>query len=176
MIFYQNDLTDLPRKLALYSSDYDSFKLVPDAGTINFKVLRTSPGQVQELIRSLYVLAYRVKDLLALRQLPHMGRLEAELSEATGEWRELIEEWFRQRARDPRRAMELTAGLPARVAQLEPHIEESFAQVDKSAFSAKDRENFYRLLSSYRSLTQALTDHARVASTFDWPRWREMRF
>ncbi len=176
MVFFQSDLTELPRKAANYTSEYDSFKLVPEAGTINFKELQTSPGQVQELIRSLFLLAYGVKDLIAVRQLPGMVDVEEQLSEATGEWRQLIEEWFRQRAENPKRAMELTADLPARLADLESHIEEAFAQVDRSAFSAQDSEYLYRLLSSYRSLSEAVINHVRIADTFDWPRWRETRF
>ena len=176
MVFYQADLTDLPRRLGLYSSDYDSFKLTPDAGTIDFKVLQTSPGQVQELLKSLYLLAYRVKDLIAVRQLPRMDRVEEQVSEATGEWRQLIDEWFRLRAQNPRRAMALTAGVPARLADLESRIDEAFARVDKTAFSAEDSENFYRLLNSYRGLSAAIINHVRVADGFDWQLWRELRF
>ncbi len=72
--------------------------------------------------------------------------------------------------------MDLTRDLPARLAKLEPHIDEAFARVDQSGLSAEDRENFYILLTSYRRLSEAMVNHARVAAEFDWPLWRQMRF
>ena len=55
-------------------------------------------------------------------------------------------------------------------------MDEAFARVDQGALSAEDRENFYRLLSSYRGLSEAVINHARIADKIDWPRWRETRF
>ncbi len=176
MAFYQNDLADLPRKCALYASAYDSFKLVPGSATIDYKTLGTTPDRVQELLMSLYLLAYRVKDLVAARALPRMDAVEKQLMDEKEDWLQLIEEWFRHRAADPTAAMLPIADLPARLAGLEPRIDEAFARVDTGAFSAEDSENFYRLLSSYRSLSEAMANHARIAEEFDWPRWRENRF
>ncbi|MDJ0951589.1 MAG: FUSC family protein [Alphaproteobacteria bacterium] len=176
MAFYQNDLADLPRKCALYASAYDSFKLIPGSKTIDYKTLGTTPEQVQELLTSLFMLAYRVKDLVAARALLRMDVVEDQLMEEKQEWLQHIEEWFRRRATDPAKAMEPVADLPAWLNRLEPRIEEAFARVDKRAFSAQDSENFYRLLNSYRGLSEAVVNHARVAEGFDWPRWREMRF
>ncbi len=176
MAFYQNDLADLPRKCALYASAYDSFKLVPGSATIDYKTLGTTPDKVQELLMSLYLLAYRVKDLVAARALPRMDAVERQLMDEKEDWLQLIEDWFRGRAANPSRPTEPVADLPARMARLEPRIEEAFARVDTSAFSAEDSENFYRLLSSYRGLSEAMANHARIAQGFDWPRWRENRF
>ena len=176
MIFAQNDLADLPRKCALYASPRDTAKLVPGAATIDYKTLGTTPDKVEELLMSLFLLAYRVKDLVAARALPRMDAVDRQLLEEREEWLQLIEEWFRRRAADPTAAMEPVADLPARLARLEPRIDEAFARIDTSAFSAEDSENFYRLLSSYRGLSEAMASHARIAAGFDWPRWRENRF
>ena len=176
MDFYQNDLSDLPRKCALYASAYDSFKLIPNSGTIDYKALSTTPEKVQELLMAVYLLSYRVKDLVEARELPRMDEVESELLQGKQEWLELTEEWFRLRAADPAEAMDLTRDLPARLAKLEPHIDEAFARLDQSGLSAEDRENFYILLTSYRRLSEAMVNHARVAAEFDWPLWRQMRF
>jgi hypothetical protein len=176
MVFLRNDLSDPPRKMALYSSDYNSFKLIPEAGTIGFKAVGTTKEQVQEMVMSLFVLSYRVKDVVAARELPRMDVVEQALMDEKLEWHQLIEEWFRRQAGGLGQAMEPSADLPARLASLEPRIDEAFARIDKGAFSALDSENFYRLLSSYRGLSEAVINHARVADGFDWPRWRETRF
>lgn len=176
MVFFQNDLLDLPRKCALYASPNDSAKMVPGAATINYKALGTTPDKVQELLMSLFLLASRVKDLLAARALPRMDAVEDQLREVRQEWRQLVEEWFRRRAAEPAKAMEPVADLSSRLAGLEARTEEAFAGVDKRAFSLEDGENFYRLLSSYRGLSEAMINHARIVNGFDWPRWREMRF
>jgi hypothetical protein len=176
MIFAQNDLADLPRKCALYASPSDTAKLIPGAAVIDYKTLGTTPDKVQELLMSLYLLAYRVKDLVAARALPHMDTVERQLMDEKEDWLQLIEEWFRHRAADPTAVMVPIADLPARLAGLEPRIDEAFARVDTETFSAEDSQNFYRLLSSYRGLSEAMANHAKIAEEFDWPRWRENRF
>ena len=40
----------------------------------------------------------------------------------------------------------------------------------------KDYENFYRLIGSYRSLSESVVDHAKLAGNFDWQQWKEERF
>jgi hypothetical protein len=176
MAFYRDDLTELPRKLALYASEMDAKMLLPGRGTIDYKMLGTPSEQVQELLMSLYLLAYRVKELAEARELPRMDLVENQLADQKQEWHQLIEEWFERRARGTAQAIEPAADLPARLAKLEPHIDEAFARVDQGGLSAQDSENFYRLLSSYRSLSEAVVNHVRIANAFDWPRWQETRF
>jgi hypothetical protein len=36
--------------------------------------------------------------------------------------------------------------------------------------------NAYRLLGSYRGLSEAVVAHSRIINNIDWPRWREARF
>ena len=176
MIFLQNDLTEWPRKMSLYSSDYDSVKLIFEAGTVNFNEIGTTKEQAQKLVTSQFQLAYRVKDVVAARALPRMDVVEHALMDEKIEWHQLIEEWFRRQAVAPARVMDADNDLVARLASLEPRIEKAFTRIDHGVLSEEDRENLYRLISSYRGLSQAVINHAHLASTFDWPRWRETRF
>jgi hypothetical protein len=66
--------------------------------------------------------------------------------------------------------------LSERLARLETRIDEAFARIGEGELSTEDYENFYRRLANYRGLSEAAVDYARVASTFDWVRWRETRF
>ncbi len=176
MVFYGFDLTESPRKCALYASGMDAKMLMTGRGTIDYSGLGTPPEKTQELVLSLYLLAYRVKELVAARELPRMDVVEDQLRDEKQDWLQLIEDWFRHKADNPEAVMDLTADLPARLTELEPRIEEAFASVDQRAFSAQDSENFYRLLSSYRGLSEAVVNFAQIANTFDFARWRATRF
>ena len=66
--------------------------------------------------------------------------------------------------------------LQAWLAKLETRIDEAFERIEDGELSTEDYENFYQRLGSYRGLTEAVNDYVRVAATFDWPRWQEMRF
>ena len=125
---------------------------------------------------SLFLLAYRIKDVVAARQLPRMDVIEQAFMDEKLEWHQLVEEWFRRNANGPRRTTEPSEDLASRLAGLEPHIDEAFERIDQTAFSAEDRENFYRLLSAYRGLSEAVINFERVANTINWVRWRETRF
>ncbi len=176
MIFFQDDLTNLPRKCALYASEYDSFKLTPNSKTIDPEDVGTTRAKLEELLMSMFLLAYRVKGFVKVCQLPRMDAVMQQLAEEEREWYQLIEEWFEHYAKRPKKAPELTAHIPQRLAELESRVDDAFERIDKSAFSAEDSENFYRLMSAYRSLSDAIVSYARVAGNQDWPRWRELRF
>ena len=176
MAFYRNDLSELPRKLALYASDMDAKMLLTGRGTIDYRELGSTPEKVQELLLSLYLLSYRIKELIEARERPGMDVVENQLVDEKQEWQQLIEEWFRRRAAGPAQAMELLAELPARLARLEPRIDEAFERIDQGELNAEEREGFYWLLNSYRGLSEAVINHARVAAAFDWPRWQQTRF
>jgi hypothetical protein len=91
------------------------------------------------------------------------------------EWHQVMQEWFRRRP-GAAQATGPAGDLPARLAKLETRIDEAFARIEEGELSIEDYENFYRRLGSYRGLTEAVNDYARIAAAFDWPRWREMRF
>ena len=66
--------------------------------------------------------------------------------------------------------------LAVRLARLEASIEEMFAQSGKGELSNTDCKNLYRLLGSYRGLSEAAIGYARLAEGMNWAQWREERF
>jgi uncharacterized membrane protein YccC len=162
---YRSDIAALPGKMALYANLID-YKMLPG----------TTPAQVHELLTSVYALAYRVKALVDAGRVPQADLLEKQLLDEKQAWHKDIQEWLRRQVGATQATGPLAADLPARLASLESRIGEALDQVGEGALEPGDDENFYRLLGSYRSLSEAANDYARVSDTMDWPRWREMRF
>jgi hypothetical protein len=91
-------------------------------------------------------------------------------------WSQVIEERFRRRA-DPTEAMTPVADrLAARLVRMEARIGETFAMVGEGVLSTEDYRNFYRLLGSYRGLSEVAISYAQLADGIDWEYWREARF
>ncbi len=95
-------------------------------------------------------------------------------------WHQVIEERLQRRADDPTQFIEPIADvrdrLAERLARLEARIDETFAQSGKDALSTEDYKNLYRLLGSYRGLSEAAIGYAQLAEGIDWARWHEARF
>jgi len=164
-VLYRNDLLELPGKLAEYSRQIDYGVL---AGT--------RPQQVQALVASLYGLAHRVNDLIEARGLPQADLVKQHLLDDLRDWREVIEERLRLRA-DPTQAMRpLAHRLAARLTRMEARVSETFVMVGEGVLSTEDYRNFYRLLGSYRGLSETLVAYATEADGIDWARFREERF
>ncbi len=164
MIFYRTPLMETAGMVAIF------------AWQINYRWFpRTSPEQVQDLVRSVYALGHRVEVLVEARKAPLAERLEAELIDERREWQEIIEEWFRRRP-SAAQASGLAADYEARLANLEKRIDEAFARIGAEELKPEEYEGFYGLLGAYRGLSEAVRDYARVASEFDWVRWEETRF
>jgi hypothetical protein len=66
--------------------------------------------------------------------------------------------------------------LAKRLTRLETRSEETFTLDDKGTFKPKDYENFYRLLGSYRGLSESGIKYIQVAGKIDWAHWQEARF
>jgi len=49
-------------------------------------------------------------------------------------------------------------------------------KIDEGQIIAAERENFYRLLGAYRSVSEAIGDYVEKAEVIDWNYWREERF
>ena len=115
-----------------------------------------------------------------IRDLPQADLLVQELLEDVQAWRLIAEQHLRLWARNPTLALgqsaELQDRLTARLAKLETRVEETFRLLDEGELSAEDYENFYRLLGSYRALSEAGVDYARLAEKINWDHWREARF
>jgi len=163
MILYRNDLLELPGKLAGCSRHIDYRML---AGT--------TPQQVQALVASLYGLAHRVNDLIEARGLPQADLVEQHLLDDLRDWRKVIEERLRA---DPTQAIRpVVDRLAARLTRMEARISETFVMVAEGVLSTKDYRNFYRLLGSYRGLSETLISYATEAEGIDWARFREEKF
>jgi len=47
---------------------------------------------------------------------------------------------------------------------------------EQGELGPQDYENFYRLMGSYRGLSESVVAHAQLAKRFDWTQWKEERF
>ncbi len=166
--FYRNDLLELPPKLARWGAriDHGAFPK-PDA------------KQIEELVNSLAIIANRFKMLMADRQVPMTDILVQQLIEDFRAWRlavqALFERWSLGNTMDEK-GEALEAKLASHIKRLEASIDRLRRQKEWDALSAEDNMNFYRLLGSYRSLSEAIVAHARLVDGFSLERWREERF
>ena len=168
-VFYQNDLLELPGKLAACGQKID-YRAFP----------ANAPEQVQALVSSLYVLAFQIKDLVDAHGYPQAELAEKRLLDDVRAWHQVIEARLQRRADDPTQFIEPSADvrkrLADRLARLEASIEEMFAQSGKGELSTADCKNLYRLLGSYRGLSEAAIGYAQLGEGMNWAQWREERF
>jgi len=165
--YYHNDLLELPEKLAKCEQHID-YRTFPN----------NTPEQVQALVTSLQDLAYRIKALVDVRKLPQAELLVSQLRDDLRTWRIKVEDQFHGWSEDPtaRPEGDLQAGLATKLAGLEARVKEMVDLAPQGELSDEDYKNFYQLLGSYRSLTESVVEHARLAERFDFGQWREARF
>jgi hypothetical protein len=173
--FYRHELRSLPGKLGTWGKCIDRRKFP-----------NHTPEQVANLAAGLQVLAYRVDELIEVSQLQQSDFLVRELRDDVRAWRIVIEQGFQRWSEIPETdpAGDLRNKLSARVAALDARIEEVLNRAGDGvgdgpgymAVGDQDSSNFYRLLGSYRGLSEAAIAYAGVASGVDWAEWREERF
>jgi uncharacterized membrane protein YccC len=168
-VLYQNDLLELPGKLAASGKQID-YRTFPD----------NTPEQVHTLVASLYAVAYRVKDLVEAHDYPQTELVKKRLLDDLLAWHQVIDARLQSRAEDPTQFIEPIADvrerLAARLGGLEASIAEMFAQSGKGELKTADYKNLYRLLGSYRGLSEAAIGYAQLAEGIKWERWQEARF
>jgi uncharacterized membrane protein YccC len=170
-IFYRHSILGLADKMALYAGQAD-FR----TGQLTYKMLRgATPEQMQELIRAVFALGHRIEALVEARKAWQSNAVDQHVMAEKREWLQAMHEWFRLRP-GAAQVMGPDEDLQAWLAKLETRIDEAFERIEDGELSTEDYENFYQRLGSYRGLTEAVNDYVRVAATFDWPRWQEMRF
>ena len=129
---------------------------------------------------SLYALANRIKDLVEAGDYPQAELLQKRLLDDLRAWHQVIEARLQRRADDPTQYIEPSADvrkrLADRLAKLEASIEEIFTRSDYGELSAADYDSLYRLLGSYRGLSEAAIDYAQLADGINWAPWQEARF
>jgi hypothetical protein len=157
----------LPPKLAAAGGQIDP-RLFPEA----------TPEQVQSLVNSLQALALRLGDLVDARQIPQAVLLVRELLDDVRSWRLAIETLFQNWSDDPAALLDgdLQNRLAIKLKAMEVRIERTLSLDEQKALNETDYTNFYRLIGSYRGLSESVVEHARFARGVDWGELREERF
>ena len=166
-VLYLNHLLELPAKLAALGPQID-YRTFPS----------TSPEQVQALISRLQALAFRLKELVDARGQPQAEPLVRALLEDVRGWRQAIEVLFRGWAEDlaSESASKLEKRLEAKLNTMETRINETFNRIEPDKLNDEDYVNFYRLLGTYRGLSEALVGYVQLAQGINWTQWEEARF
>jgi len=167
MMLYQNDIIELPQKLAAWSGQIDQ-RLFP----------ANTPEQVQTLVDSLQALSLRIKDLLNARENPQSTLLVRELIGDVRAWRMAIEALFQHWSDNPGTEpdVDLQERLALKLKAMETRIDQTLTGAEQGELGPQDYENFYRLMGSYRGLSESVVAHAQLAKGLDWGQWEEERF
>jgi uncharacterized membrane protein YccC len=169
MVFYRKDLLEIPSKLMIYGQRIDRRVLT-----------EPSAERFEAVVNSLAILAHRITMLAQVRQLPQADLIIQELLEDIRSWQLVIQGIFKQWRLSGAASIDAT-DLQARLESMLNHIEERIDTVFRQeggggALSEKYNENFYRLLGSYRSLSEAVVNHVRLVAGLNWEKWHEERF
>jgi uncharacterized membrane protein YccC len=167
IMLYQNDLLELPQKLSVLGGQIDQ-RLFP----------ANTPEQVQTMVNSLEALALRIKHLVDARKYPQASLLVRELLDDVRTWRMVIEGLFQNWSDDPASEPkgDLQNRLTARLKEMETLINRTLSLAEKGELSEEDYKNFYRLIGSYRGLSESVVAHAKLAQGINWALWKEARF
>jgi hypothetical protein len=168
MVFCRKDLLEIPSKLMIYGQRID-------------RQILTEPSaeRFEAVVNSLAILAHRMTMLDQVRKLPQADLIIQKLLEDIRSWRLVIQGIFQQWRLSGTAsidASDLQARLESMLNHLEARIDTVFRQEGGDALSEKYNENFYRLLGIYRSLSEAVVDHARLVAGLNWEKWGEERF
>ncbi len=165
--YYCGNLLMLSHKLAIASSMIDC-RAFPG----------NTPERVQSLALSLQQLALRIRVLVDARDYPQADPLVRHLSNDTRQWRSLIQDLFQLWISDPaaRPGDELRDKLATWLEGIEDRVRDTLSQVEQGTLKDEDYTHFYRLLGSYRGLSEAMVCHAGAAESINWELWREPRF
>ena len=143
----------------------------------------TSPQQIQALTINLQALTYRLRELLNARADVQADRLVQEaqsqaLRTSIRAWQTRMQGTFQCLSTDPTAGNSETfrAELDEIVKSLETRIEETLNTSSKVQLDPDDRENVYRLLGAYRSVSEAMGDYMTGTDAIHWSRWQEEKF
>ncbi len=167
MLFYRNDLQELPVKLATLSQRIDKRLLH-----------NTTPEKVQALVTNLQALAYRVQELIEARNLQQSKLIVRELLTDVRSWRVAVQKVFDRLSKEPAAAdfASLRSRVDATLDRLEKRMESALDKAEYTSVSAEERKNIYRLLGAHRGVSEALVDFAKQTVEINWKQWQEERF
>jgi uncharacterized membrane protein YccC len=169
MVIYRNDLLEIPAKLAVMGQRID-YKLLSGQ----------TPEQVQTLVNNLQAIAYWIKELVEVRELPQSDLLVAAALEDLRAWRLTAQEQLRFWADDP--ALAASQGdairdrLAARMSVLEEKIGQALRGLEEGELSQGEIENFYQIIGAFRGLSESGIDYTGAAEGIDWTQLKEERF
>jgi uncharacterized membrane protein YccC len=169
MLIYRNDLLEIPAKLAVMGQRMD-YKLLSGQ----------TPEQVQTLVNNLQAIAYWIKELVEVRDLPHADLLVKAALEVLREWRLTAQDQLRLWADDP--ALAASQGdairdrLAARMSTLEEKIAKTLRGLIEEDLDQGEIENFYQILGAFRGITESGIEYTQAAEKIDWKQLQEARF
>ena len=169
MVIYRNDLLEIPAKLAVMGQRMD-YKLLSGQ----------TPEQVQTLLNNLQAIAYWIKELVEVRELPQADQLVTAALEDLREWRLTAQEQLRRWADDP--ALAASQGdairdrLAARMSTLEEKIAKTLRGLIEEDLDQAEIENFYQILGAFRGITESGIDYTQAAEKINWKQLQEARF
>ena len=130
------------------------------------------------MVNSLEALALRLKDLVDARKYPIASLLVRELLDDVRAWRMVIEGLLQNWSDNPTAEPDgdLQDRLTAKLKEMETRINRTLSLAEQEDLSEEDYKNFYRLIGSFRGLSESLVEHAKLAESIDWAQWKEARF
>jgi len=166
-LFHSREVLSLPNKLGAWARGIDS-KALPG----------TSSGQVQALVSSVQSLSNRMSGLSEAHGRTHTPLLARELLQDISDWHRLLTKTCERLSVDPAAAEReaFRNALDEVLQHIESRMRQAMDELGEGRLSVDDGESFYRLLGSFRSVSEALVDYAGSADVIDWARWREERF
>jgi hypothetical protein len=165
--YHRRELQTLPAKIATWGAQIDQ-KRFP----------QNSAEQVKALAVRLGLLAFRIDDLLNLRNSPQADRAVRDLGDEIGSWRELLEHAFHawSGAEESDRRQDLDERLSGELARLNARVEEEVSRIQAGETGDAAGEGFYRVLGAFRGVTRAGLAYDKRSREIDWDAWREEQF
>jgi len=159
---YLNDLSGLPPKLAMTAKfiDYRTFP-------------QNKPEAVQALNATIEVIAIKLSMLVEAYGSFQVEQVGRPLQEDLRSWRSALVALFQGWADNPTAAP--ADDLQERLTTFETRIAQTFAAAGGRQVNDETCENFYRLLGSYRGLSEAAVDYAQLAEGMKWAQCRKAR-
>ena len=165
--FHANEISKLPVKLHSWT------KHIPHKEKSG-----ATTEQIQTLVNSIEILSLHIQDLQRIQKNTHPLILTHELQSDLQEWCQRIENRLHKLSKAPA-AVEseiFRKKLDKILEQLEQHIESVLNKIDSLKFNEQGSENFYLLLGSLRSVSEALVNYANNVERINWKQYHEERF
>ncbi len=141
-------------------------------------VTKESRVQIEAFATASQALSYKVAALDDARGEPLARPVVEALSEDGKRWRDALKQVFDQLSDHPAGldSSILRSRLDTAMERLEQRIHEVTASLGEAAITQGESESLYRLLGSYRAVSESVIDLSARAEGVDWHRLSEARF